>query len=90
MDSLFHQLSEEIILLQFDTATEDTKTIIDALQPRRMLGKFYWIPKTKRTYEKLVTLGFDATSYDDLIAMVFSSSADGNVTARSILRSFFK
>ena len=90
MDLLFQQLSEEIILLQFDTATEDTKAIVDALQPHHMLGKFYWIPKTKRTYEKLLMLGFDASSYDDLIAMVFGNSADGNVRARSILRSFFK
>ena len=90
MDIFFQQLSEEVILLRFDTAIEDTKVLIDALQPHRMLGKFYWIPKTKRTYEKLLTLGFDATSYDELIAMVFSSSTGGNVPARSILRSFFK
>ena len=90
MDTLFQQLSEEIILLQFDTANEDTKLLVDALQPHHMLGKFYWIPKTKRTYEKLLILGFDIASYDDLIAMVFSSSADGNIKAQSILRSFFK
>ena len=90
MDLLFQQLSEEIILLQFDTAIEDTKLLIDALQPHHMLGKFYWIPKTKRTYEKLLVLGFDVTSYNDLIAMVLSSSANGSIKAHSILRSFFK
>lgn len=90
MDLLFQQLSEEIILLQFNTAIEDTKLLVDTLQPHHMLGKFYWMPKTKRTYEKLLVLGFDVTSYGDLVAMVFSSSADSNVKAQSILRSFFK